>query len=98
MSDEELAQRVKLAEAALTLGLTLWCLWSMIPQHRRQLARMSLLTRLHRLTGWAARRTGAGSMRAELASGQENYVLPYSLSLVRDRLAAAYDRARGVTP
>lgn len=98
MSDEELAQRVKMIEAALSLGITLWVIWSLIPQHRRQLWRMSLLNRLQRWTGSAARRTGAASMRAELATQVENYHLTYALSLMRERLGAAYDRTRGVTP
>jgi hypothetical protein len=37
-------------------------------------------------------------MRAELTSGTENYVLPYGLSLARERLGVLYDRTRGVTP
>src|SRR5580658_6084399 len=98
VSDEERAQRIKLAEAMVTLGMTGWCLWLMVPAHRRQQWRMAAIARLQRWTGSAARRAGAGSMRAELASGQENYALPYSLSLWRDWLAAAYDRTRGVTP
>ena len=99
MSDEEqLAQRIKLIEAAVSLGLCLWCLWLMVPEHRRKLLRMRLLLSLRQRTDWAARRTGAASMRAELACGQENYVLPYGLSLAREHLSAMYDRARGVTP
>ena len=99
MSEEEqLAQRIKLIEAAASLGICLWMLWQMIPQHRRQLWRMKALDSLRRWTGWAARRTGAASMRAELTSGQENYWLPFALSSLRDRLAAAYDHTRGVTP
>jgi hypothetical protein len=99
VSDEEIAaQRIKLVEALLSLALALWCLWLMIPEHRRRLWRMRRLDRARRLTGWAARRTGAASMRAELASGVENYHLTLGLSLARDRLAAMYDRTRGVTP
>lgn len=98
MSDEEMAQRVKMIEAALSLGITLWVIWTLIPQHRRQLWKMSMLNRLQRWTGSAARRAGAASMRAELASGLENYHLTYALSLARERLADAYDRTRGVTP
>ena len=99
MSDEErLAQRLKLIEAMFALAMTGWCLWLMIPQHRRQLWRMGVLAKCQQSTDWAARRAGAGSMRAELASGQENYTLPYGLSLAREQLSAAYDRARGVTP
>ena len=95
MSDKEQAE---LIQALLGIGLSMWMLWIMVPQHRRQLARMRLLNGLKQWTGWAARRAGAASMRAELATQQQNYVLPYSLSLLRDRLAAAYDRTRGVAP
>ena len=95
MSDKEQAE---LIQALLGIGLSLWMLWIMVPQHRRQLARMRLLESLRRSTAWAARRAGAASMRAELATQQQNYALPYSLSLLRDRLAAAYDRTRGVSP
>jgi hypothetical protein len=99
VSEQELtAERIKLAEAMVGLTLTLWCLWSMIPQHRRQQWRMRALLTLGRWTGSAARRTGAASMRAELVTGQENYVLPYGLALAREQLTVMYDRARGVTP
>lgn len=98
MSDEERLARVKALEAAMGLALTLWCLWSMIPQHRRQQWRMRALLTLGRWTGSAARRTGAASMRAELVTGQENYVLPYGLALAREQLTVMYDRTRGVTP
>jgi hypothetical protein len=99
VSDEErLAQRLKLAEAAIALGMTAWCLWSMIPAHRRQLWRMRMLAVAHGWTDSAARRTGAASMGVELACGREDYVVPYVLSVGRDRLAAWYDRTRGVTP
>ena len=95
MSDKEQAE---LVQALLGIGLSLWCLWMMVPQHRRQLARMRTLNSLRKWTDWAARRAGAASMRAELATGQENYHLTLALSMARDRLAAAYDRTRGVTP
>jgi hypothetical protein len=98
VSEEERAQRIKLAEALLSLGMCLWCLWLMIPEHRRQQWKMQRIDRLRRSTDWAARRAGAGSMRAELATGAENYALPYALASLRDRLAAAYDRTRGITP
>jgi hypothetical protein len=96
VSDDQ--YKLRLLEAAAGLSLTAWCLWSMVPEHRRQLWRMSLLSRLHKWTAAAARRTAAASMAAELASGQENYTVPYGLSLLRDRFTTAYDRARGVTP
>jgi hypothetical protein len=98
VSDDQYANRLKLLEAAAGLSLTAWCLWSVIPEHRRQLWRMGLLSRLHRWTATAARRTAAASMSAELAGGQENYTVPYGLSLLRDRFTIAYERARGITP
>jgi hypothetical protein len=96
--EERLAQRLKLIEAAIALGMTAWCLWSMIPQHRRQLWRMRVLAVAHGWTDSAARRTGAASMGVELVTGQENYVLPYGLALAREQLTVMYDRTRGVTP
>lgn len=99
MSEQErLTQRIKMLEAAISLGLCLWCLWSMIPAHRRQLARMQALQLARQLARNAARRAGAASMGAELATGQRNYALPYVLSLAGEQLGRAYDRARGVTP
>jgi hypothetical protein len=97
-SDEDRLARVKMIEALISLALCLWCLWIMVPEHRRKLWRMRVLLALQRRTGWAARRTGAASMRAELDSGQQNYALPYVLSLIREDLGRMYDRTRGVTP
>jgi hypothetical protein len=99
VSDKErMVQRLKLIEAAAGLGLTAWCLWSMIPEHRRQEWRMRMLLEARTWAGKAASRTGAASMRAELATGHQEYTIPYALSLTREHLAAMYDRARGVTP
>lgn len=99
MSEEErMVQRLKLAEAAIGLALSLWCLWSMIPEHRRLEWRMRCLLKAQDLTGMCARRTGVLSMRAELATGQENYTLTMGFSMLREHLAVMYDRARGVTP
>jgi hypothetical protein len=99
VSDEErMVQRVKLIEAALGLGLSMWMLWQMVPQHRRLEWRMRLLLRAQSLTGMCARRTAGLSMRAELATGRQDYTLPMAFSTLREGLAAAYDRARGVTP
>lgn len=95
---DQLTARLKLIEAALTLALTLWYLWSIIPQHRRQLLKMGLAARAERVMGSAARRAAVLSMGAELATGEQNYVLPYWLSLGREQLHGAYERARGVTP
>jgi hypothetical protein len=95
---DQLTARLKLIEAGLALGLTLWCLWTMVPEHRRQLLRMGLALRAERVMGNAARRLGVLSMGAELATGEQNYMLPYWLSRAREQAAAAYERARGVTP
>jgi hypothetical protein len=93
---DSVTARLKLIEAALALGLTMWCLWTMIPEHRRQLLKMGLAKRAERVMEGAARRAGAASMGAELATGEQNYVLPYGLALARERLAALYERLRGV--
>lgn len=95
MSDKEQAE---LVQALLGISLSLWMLWMMVPEHRRKLWRMRLLLTARRWMASAARLAGAGSMRAELASGHQNYALPYSLSLLREHFAALYDRAREVTP
>jgi len=99
MSDEErLMQRLKLIEAAVGLGLSLWCLWSMVPEHRRKEWRMRALLAARRIAAVCASRTGAASMAAELATDQQRYEIPYALSLLRDGLGRLYDRTRGVTP
>lgn len=97
MSEPErdpLARRLRLIEALLSLALALWCLWSMIPEHRRQLLKMAMVARAERVTGAAARRAGAASMGAELVTGQQNYSLAYALSLARDDLSRIYERVR----
>lgn len=94
-AQERAAARIKLIEALLALGISAWMLWTMVPEHRRQLLKMGLAQKAERITGSAARRAGAASMGAELATGQQNYTLPYGLSLVRDKLTAAYHRLRG---
>lgn len=91
---DPITRRLKLIEALMALALTLWCLWSMVPEHRRQLLKMSIAARAERVTGAAARRAGAASMGAELATGQQNYSLAYALSLARDDLAKVYERVR----
>jgi hypothetical protein len=96
--EEQLIQRMKLIETALGLGLTIWCLWMMIPDHRKRQWVMRILLTGRRWAGTAASRTGAASMRAELATGHQNYALTYGFSMVREHLAVMYDRTRGVTP
>jgi hypothetical protein len=90
--------RLKLIEVLMGLALTFWCLWTMVPEHRRQLLKMSMAARAERVTRAAARRAGAASMGAELVTGQQNYSLPYALSLLREHLVTVYDQARGITP
>ena len=47
-----------------------------------------------RQAGRFARRTGDMSMGAELRTGRQQYAIPYYLSLVRDKAAAFYEKAR----
>ena len=70
----------------------------LIPEHRRQMARLRLLRLCGRATSRLARRTAATSMAYELATGEQIYDLPYLLALWRLALDRAYDRARGVAP
>ena len=97
MDEEQATAWLQAAEAILGLVVSLWCLWLMIPEHRRQLGIMRLIMGAQTMTAGLARRTGAASMRAELATGQSSYWAPYALSLARDGLGRAYDRARGIT-
>jgi hypothetical protein len=64
-----------------------------LPDHQRQAAKLRLLRLCALATTRLARRTGAASMGRELATGEQLYHVPYRLSVLRDRLAAAYDRA-----
>lgn len=99
MADQDpMTARLKLIEVLMGLALTFWCLWTMVPEHRRQLLKMSVVLRAERAAGRAARRAGALSMGAELVTGQQNYSLAYGLSLLREQLVIMYDQARGVTP
>ena len=70
----------------------------LIPEHRRQMARLRLLRLCGQATSRLARRTAATSMAYELATGEQIYDLPYLLSLWRLALDRAYERARDVTP
>lgn len=95
---DPMTARLKLLEVLMGLALTFWCLWTMIPEHRRQLMKMRLIAQAERVAQNAARRAGALSMGAELATGQQNYSMAYGLSLLREQLAIMYDQARGITP
>jgi hypothetical protein len=98
MTEEQQAERLKLIEAAISLALSAWMVWQvMVPASTKQLLRMRLLAAGQRMTATCARRAGAASMRAELRGQGARYEVPYGLSLARERLGRAYDRARGVT-
>lgn len=100
-SDEDQAARLRLIEAAISLGLSAWMVWQvMVPKHAKQLFLMKAIHLAKTGAGRLASLTGAASMGAELASGREPdgaYVIPLGLSTARDWLGKAYDRARGAT-
>ena len=81
----------------LQLCISLWVIWEMIPSHRKR----AMLMRAHlagqKTTAACARRAGAASMRAELATGHAEYSVPLGLSRLRDAFGEAYDKARNVT-
>jgi hypothetical protein len=84
---------VKLATALMYAGAMVWLV---IPEHRRQLLIMRVILAARSLAHRVALRAGEASMAMELRTGRERYEMPYLLSVARDRLAAAYDRARGM--
>ncbi|SRR6266702_1533286 len=96
--DEDTELRLRIAVQVLGLAYSIWMIWTLIvPPHQRQLLKMRALRAAQAMTAGSARRAGAASMAAELATGEENYALPYALSLARERLARGYDRIRGIT-
>jgi hypothetical protein len=96
--DQAAEARLRLIVAMLSLAYSMWMIWLMIPKHQRQLARMRLLATAKTYATKCARRAGAAGMQAELATGAENYVLPYSLSQFGEWLGRAYDKTRDVNP
>lgn len=99
MPDSDLARRLRTAYLALALVYLAAVMWTvLVPPHRRTELRLRLYRSSGRVMSRLARRTGAASMGHELATGQQEYGLPYRLSLARDALARAYDRTRNVTP
>lgn len=80
----------------LSLGYLLWMLWLMVPDHRKTMLRMRLLRSSSRVMNRLARHAGAASISRELATGLEQYGVPYRLARWSLALDAAYDRARGV--
>jgi hypothetical protein len=81
----------------LSLAYLVWMLWLMVPDHRKTALRMRLLRSSSRVTSRLARHAADRSMSRELATGLEQYEVPYWLARRVLDLDAAYDRARGVT-
>jgi hypothetical protein len=91
-------RRLRMAYLVLCLAYMGWAVWAvMVPEHKRTELRLRALRWSCRGTNRLARRTGAASMEAELQTGAQLYGVPYGLSVVRDALARAYDRARNTT-
>jgi hypothetical protein len=99
---DEGPDRVARALARLYLILCVVFLAAMvihlIPEHRRQMARLRLLRLCGLVTSQLARRTGVASMGRELATGEQAYGLPYRLSLWRLAFDRAYEQSRSVGP
>lgn len=76
----------------LCLALLLITLIHLLPPDRRQTARLRLLRLCGRVTSRLALRTGAASMDRELATGHQDYAVPYWLSTARDAINDAYRR------
>lgn len=90
--------RLRLIYLALCVMYMGWAVWAlMMPEHKRTELRLRTLRWSARGMSRLALRTGAASMGRELATGEQMYGLPYRLSLARDALSRAYDRARNVT-
>ena len=56
--------------------------------------RMKMANSSRRLLDTLARRFARISMGTELRTGQQEYSIPYRLSLMRDRAAEMYDKAK----
>jgi hypothetical protein len=95
MDEDRLALRLQLAEAGLGLAISLWLLWTMVPEHRRQELKMRLLTIAQQMSQASARRIGEVSMGIELATGEQAYQVPLFLSRCSEAIGRAY---RGMTP
>lgn len=57
--------------------------------------RMRLAAASRQLLSWSARRVGHISMGTELATGHQQYTIPYQLSLLRDKMNKIYEQERG---
>lgn len=101
--EESTTTRSRVSRVAGTVYLAL-CLmylavmvWDSMPEHRRQELRLRLLQWCARVMSRLARRAGAASLRHEALTGVADYAVPYRLSLARQHLERAYDRARAAT-
>lgn len=81
----------------LCVCYVMWAAWNLTPEHQRTEWRLRLLRSCALATSRAARHTAAGSMRRELATGDQLYSVPLWLALCRAALDRAYDAARDVT-
>ena len=92
----ETSERLRAALALASLIYMLAILWLLlVPAHTRARLKMRVLLIGQRAAAGAARRAGLAAMDHELATDRQDYELPLALSLVRERLAAAYEQARG---
>lgn len=95
---DTLARRLRVAYLVLSLAYLAAVMWmALVPEHRRTELKLRAYRSCNRATNRLARRTAAASIEHELATGQQAYGLPYRLSLARDALGRAYDRARDAT-
>lgn len=96
MSEEE--ETARLREAQIRLAVTaisaVVMLWYLMPEWQRKQFTMRVIAKIQTtLSSWA-RTSGYRAMRHELASGRQAYDVPYAWSVLRDRLATWYERAR----
>lgn len=90
----------KLELAAKLLGLiyalmsVLFLIWTLIPNHQKRLLGMRAMEAIRSSAERLASRTGAQAISLEARTGSENYLVPYGLSLLRDKAAVAYEKLR----
>lgn len=94
--EEAIPQLLASLYLLFSLAYLLWMLWLMVPEHRKTMLRMRLLRSSSQATSRLARHAGAASISRELATGLEQYGVPYRLARWSLALDAAYERARGV--
>lgn len=68
--------------------------WVMVPDHRKRELAMRAAAAGRRVTATLASRTARAAMARELASGADDYQVPYWFSRARDACARAYERLR----